>query len=398
MILAKCVLAENAVLSNFVSLGHILEPSCFGPILNGMLMGVVMQVPELIPELIPTPNFVSECVVYSYDDLWEATNGFDNASKIGAGIFGTVYQAKLIKEGISHEVAIKKMHYKELNKAFQDEIWRISTVRHKNILALLGYSVLEIDESLLIVTPFHSSLFKSLYYNAQPWLNWQARYKMAMGVAEGLAYLHYGALECLVHGNINAGNILFDPETFEPYIGDFGTSTIMRTTIEKTKIIAGTPGYMDPHFQKYLFRSVKIDVYSFGVLLFVLISGEEAHGLAGKMERKDVVDGKICNEETYRSKEVRRLLWVARQCTKYWPDDRPNMSQVVGMLKGDIPCQPYARAFAAFGIYVGEFLHDIVIDSATSWNWMTTSFAFNCLVGFLAVHFIYTSLKFVFRH
>ena len=100
---------------------------------------------------------------------------------------------------------------------------------------------------------------------------------MAMGVAEGLAYLHYGALECLVHGDINAGNILFDPETFEPYIGDFGTSTIMRTTIEKTKKIAGTPGYMDPHFHKYLIRSVKIDVYSFGVLLFVLISGEEAH-------------------------------------------------------------------------------------------------------------------------
>lgn len=348
--------------------------------------------------LVPTATVVSEVTAFQYAVLHEAAHGFDEASKIGVGGFGAVYRAKLDdREGRPREVAIKKLFYRELNEQFRKEIWRISTVRHKNIVALLGYSVPEEGSHLLMVTPLHSSLYNSLYESAQPWLNWQARYKIALGVAEGLAYLHHGAPQRLVHGDVKAGNVLFDAETFEAYLADFGTSKIMSISMEETAHLAGTRGYMDPHFQKHLQRSAKIDVYSFGVLLFVLVSGE-AHvpKLVEKSKRKDVVDDDFEDrqDKTYKSTQVRRVLWVARQCTKYEPGDRPSMSQVVGMLKGEMPCYPYVRALAAL---VDETLHEFISgDTVTMWYWRIRCAPFNDIIYFVIVLSAHTLLKLFF--
>ncbi|CAM6040537.1 unnamed protein product [Sphagnum compactum] len=84
-----------------------------------------------------------------------------------------------------------------------------------------------------------------------------------------------------------------------------------------------------------------MDVYSFGVLLLVLVSGEEdACKLVQKAKKEIFVDIQLNHQQdgTYKAWEVSRVLEIAKQCMRYEPSDRPSMSQVVLMLRGDIPC------------------------------------------------------------
>jgi serine/threonine protein kinase len=158
-----------------------------------------------------------------------------------------------------------------------------------------------------------------------------------MGVAEGLAYLHDGAPERLIHCDIKTGNILFDPNTFQPYIADFGTARFMQRSesMVGTSTLTGTPGFMDPHFEKYRKRSVMVDVYSFGVLLCVLVSNEQdIVDLVDRAKTRDVVDVDFFkHDRTYKAHEARRVLAIARKCIKFEPTKRPPTSRVVIMLR-----------------------------------------------------------------
>ncbi|CAK9869970.1 unnamed protein product [Sphagnum jensenii] len=296
-----------------------------------------------VAPVIPTANVISDCVAFSYQVIRDATNNFDpTISKIGEGSFGTVFKAIINHQGRDREVAIKRLSYDgfhttAMNEEFKQEIWRVSTVRHKNIVSLLGYCLPEANSPLLMVTPLHSSLFKHLYEGEKPWLNWQARFKIAMGVAEGLAYLHDGAPERLIHCDIKTGNILFDPNTFQAYIADFGTARFMQRSesMVGTSTLTGTRGFMDPHFQRYMRRSMMVDVYSFGVLLCVLVSKEQdiVH-LVDRAKTRDVMDVDFFkHDRTYKAHEARRVLAIARKCIKFQPTKRPPMSRVVIMLR-----------------------------------------------------------------
>jgi serine/threonine protein kinase len=317
---------------------------------------------------IPSFSVTSDCKAFPYQVLCDATNKFDPNSEIGTGASGTVFKARIAHNGSEYEVAIKRLSNvfsSELNEAFRQEIWRVSTVRHKNIVSVLGYSLQE-NSPLLMVTPLHSSLFKCLYDGENPQLNWHARLKIAVGVAEGLAYLHDGAPEVLVHCDIKPGNILFDANTLQAYIADFGTAKFMQPSesMVETLTLRGTRGFIDPHFLQYRRRSTKMDVYSFGVLLLVLVSGEEdAVQLVQKAQKENFVDIQFSDQHdgTYKAWEVSRVLEIAKQCMRYEPSDRPSMSQVVMMLRGDIPCsiRPSLSSFAVSSL-------DFVQISSTS--------------------------------
>jgi hypothetical protein len=296
-----------------------------------------------------------DCIVFQYADLSDATNNFNRSRLIGEGASGGVYKALVTHNEETRWVAIKKLSGEysisaAVDHEFSQEIRRVSMVRHKNIVELLGYTEPDENSPLLMVTPLHSSLIKHLYEGEQPWLNWSARLKIARGVADGLAYLHDGAPEPLVHCDIKTGNILFDRDTFRAYIADFGLTRLMQrdvSTVETSQWV-GTRGFVDPHYQKYFKRTLKVDVYSFGVLLLVLISGEEdVLHLVEKVKKTNHIDVDIDvqNEKSYNPKQCRQLLAIAQQCIRFEPKDRPSMSKVALMLSDDIPCVTSLRFY-----------------------------------------------------
>jgi len=155
-------------------------------------------------------------------------------------------------------------------------------------------------------------------------------------VAEALAYLHDNAPQCVVHGNINSGCIVFDPNTSQAYITEFEFAKCMQRSESEIQVSTSTgrQGYIDPHFQRYLQLSPKVDVYSFGILLCFLVSNEQniVH-LIDRVKTTNVVDVFLKHDRTYKAHEVHRMLAIARKCIKFEPTKRPPMSRIVTMLR-----------------------------------------------------------------
>jgi serine/threonine protein kinase len=96
-------------------------------------------------------------------------------------------------------------------------------IQHINLVGLIGFCC-EGGKRLLVYEYMPSrSLDAHLFQNKGPSLGWSTRFKIALGVARGLAYLHEKCIDCIIHCDIKPQNILLD-ESFVPKIADFGMS------------------------------------------------------------------------------------------------------------------------------------------------------------------------------
>ncbi|XP_050442129.1 interleukin-1 receptor-associated kinase 4-like isoform X2 [Adelges cooleyi] len=203
-----------------------------------------------------------------YCYLNSATNGFSDLHLIGAGGFGKVYKATLN----NCIVAIKKMDKVFEDKDFEQYLNEIDIVikcKHENLLPLLAISY---DEQPCVIYEYmeNGSLLDCLKcLNDKSPLNWILRMKLGLDVANGLVYLHTAFENPIIHRDIKTANILLD-DKFVAKIGDFGLTRIGDHTM--TSVVSGTSAYMSPE----AFRgdiSVKMDVFSFAVVLLELLTG-----------------------------------------------------------------------------------------------------------------------------
>uniref|UniRef100_A0A2N9EZG5 Protein kinase domain-containing protein n=1 Tax=Fagus sylvatica TaxID=28930 RepID=A0A2N9EZG5_FAGSY len=270
----------------------------------------------------------------------EATNYFQNSNKLGQGGSGSVYKG-ILPDG--KVVAVKRLNFSsgQWVDHFFNEVNLISGIHHKNLVKLLGCSITG-PESLLVYeyVPNQSlhDYFSSVNKNLQL-LTWDVRFKIMLGTAAGLAYLHEESKLRIIHRDIKLSNILID-EDFEPKIADFGLARLFPE--DKTHVstaVAGTLGYMAP---EYIVRGIlteKADVYSFGVLVLEVVWNLY---VAGRL--CEVVDPKL--EANFQELEASRVLQIGLLCVQASAELRPSMSIIVKMLTGnyDIP-QPTQPPF-----------------------------------------------------
>ncbi|KAF0932731.1 hypothetical protein E2562_012075 [Oryza meyeriana var. granulata] len=208
----------------------------------------------------------------SYDQLAAATNGFSSDNVIGQGGFGCVYKGKL-QDGT--EVAIKKLktESKQGDREFRAEVEIITRVHHRNLVSLVGYCIFGNERLLVYEFVPNKTLDTHLHGNKGPILDWQQRWKIAVGSARGLAYLHDDCSPKLIHRDVKASNILLDHD-FEPKVADFGLAKYQpgNHTHVSTRIM-GTFGYIAPEFLSSGKLTDKADVFAFGVVLLELITG-----------------------------------------------------------------------------------------------------------------------------
>ncbi|KAK3205072.1 hypothetical protein Dsin_019118 [Dipteronia sinensis] len=205
---------------------------------------------------------------FTYNELEKITRGFKE--ELGNGAFRTVYKGVLASENNTF-VAVKKLDNaaSEGEREFKAEVTAISQTNHKNLVRLLGFC----DEGrhCLLVFEYknNGSLANFLFGKSRP--NWHDRMQIVIGTARGLFYLHEECTNQIIHCDIKPQNILLD-DSFTARISDFGLARILKADQTRTTTaIRGTKGYVAPEWLKNMPITVKVDVYSFRILLLELI-------------------------------------------------------------------------------------------------------------------------------
>ncbi|KAF3449579.1 hypothetical protein FNV43_RR10308 [Rhamnella rubrinervis] len=298
-----------------------------------------------------TPGIVtSNLRMFSYSSLRSATGNFHSSNRIGGGGYGVVYRGVLRDDT---QVAIKALsaESKQGTNEFLTEINMISTIRHPNLVQLLGCCV-EGNHRILVYEFLENNSLASCLLGLKrkhAALDWPKRSSICLGTASGLAFLHEEAEPNVVHRDIKASNILLDGN-FLPKIGDFGLAKLFPDNVTHVSTrVAGTMGYLAPEYALLGQLTKKADLYSFGVLMLEIISGRSSSKAAfgedllvlvewtWKLREEgrllDIVDPELTE---YPEAEVLRFIKVALFCTQAAGHQRPTMRQVVQMLSKEV--------------------------------------------------------------
>ncbi|PIN19658.1 Serine/threonine protein kinase [Handroanthus impetiginosus] len=289
---------------------------------------------------------------FKYSTLEKATGSFDEANKLGQGGFGIVYKG-LLQDG--REIAVKRLFFNNKHRAadFYNEVNIVSSVEHKNLVRLLGCSCSG-PESLLVYEFLPNKSLDCFIFDSSAGkaLNWEKRFEIIIGIAEGLVYLHENTRTRIIHRDIKASNILLDSK-HRAKIADFGLARSFQE--DKSHIstaIAGTLGYMAPEYLAHGKLTEKADVYSFGVLLLEIITGRQNNNrsktsdytgslatITWKKFQQRTVDELFdpnLIQHNYDNvdikNEILRVVHVGLLCTQEISSLRPSMSKALLML------------------------------------------------------------------
>lgn len=298
---------------------------------------------------------ISELPMFDMYTIKIATNYFSIKNKLGEGGFGIVYKGKL---GEGQEIAVKRLAKTSTQGIyeFKNEVTLIAKLQHRNLVRLLGCCI-EGDERLIVYEYMQNKSLDAFLFDEyrRVLLDWPARYRIILGIARGLLYLHEDSRLTIIHRDLKASNILLDNE-MSPKISDFGMARIFggdETVVNTTKVV-GTYGYMSPEYAMDGIFSAKTDVFSFGVLVLEIISGRRNRGiytiehrfnLVGEAwslwnEEKEMELLDDCIRNSISMTEVFKCIKLALLCVQEQAEDRPSMSSVVLQLCSDIDLLP----------------------------------------------------------
>nr|XP_029116935.1 L-type lectin-domain containing receptor kinase IX.1 [Elaeis guineensis] len=290
---------------------------------------------------------------FPYSVLESATKNFMEEGKLGGGGFGEVYKGVLHDSKL--EVAIKRISRgsKQGRKEYISEVTIISRLRHRNLVQLIGYCH-EKGDLLLVYEYMPNKSLDYHLYNDRSLLAWPERYKIALGLASALLYLHEEWEQCVIHRDVKPSNVMLD-SGFNAKLGDFGLARLMdHDSNRETTVLAGTRGYIAPEYAITGKASKETDIYSFGVVILEIACGRKPTEVEGKDDKMNLVEwvwelygnGKCLAAADQRlgmefdEQQMVYLMVVGLWCAHPDRDQRPSMRQAINVLKFDTPLPP----------------------------------------------------------
>ncbi|WOH10147.1 hypothetical protein DCAR_0729609 [Daucus carota subsp. sativus] len=301
---------------------------------------------------------------FSYQSLAVATNNFSAERKLGQGGFGCVYKGYLTDLHIP--IAVKKISRgsRQGKKEYLTEIKIISRLRHRNIVQLIGWC--HDQGQFLLAYEFmpNGSLDVHLFGNKSS-LVWPVRYKITLGLASALLYLHEECEQSVVHRDIKSSNIMLDLN-FNLKLGDFGLARLMDNELGlQTTGLAGTFGYLAPEYISSGRASKESDIYSFGVVILEIVTGRRSRDILKNGENEwgllewvwniygssgllSAVDGRLNSE--FDAAQVECLIVVGLWCAHPDRNMRPSIRQAIQVLnfEGEMPSLPTTMPVAIY--------------------------------------------------
>ncbi|GLJ29461.1 hypothetical protein SUGI_0580750 [Cryptomeria japonica] len=280
---------------------------------------------------------------FTYKEISYATNNFNSDNLVGKGGYAEVYKGVLSNgKAIAVKTMVNGATDEQKEKDFLTELGIIGHIHHPNTASLLGCCI---ENGLHLIFHFspNGSLDSYLHDTNTPVLEWSIRYKVAVGIARGLHYLHKCCRRRIIHRDIKAANILLGRE-FEPQISDFGLAKWLprQWTHHSVTPIEGTYGYLAPEYFMHGIVDEKTDVFAFGVLLLEIVSGRKpfdtseenilvwAKPLLESGNIKDLADPRL--ECQYDIVKMKRVLFTASLCIRHSAIWRPSMSEALQLL------------------------------------------------------------------
>ncbi|XWS69970.1 hypothetical protein CRYUN_Cryun03dG0009200 [Craigia yunnanensis] len=258
---------------------------------------------------------------------------------IGKGGFGTVYRGDM-KDGTQVAVKMPSPSSTQGSKEFQTEAELLTRVHHRNLASFIGYCDDGSNMALIYEYMANGNLKDYLSYKSSNTLSWEMRLRIAIDVAQGLEYLHHGCKPPIIHRYVKTANILLS-ENMDAKIADFGLSKAFPSDSHSHVLIFS-------HLPRY-YNSRKLneksDVFSYGVVLLELITGQHAiirkdesihivQWVSPLIERGDI--GSIVDQRLHGEFDVNSVwiaLEVAMACTTPSSFNRATMSFVLMELK-----------------------------------------------------------------
>lgn len=207
--------------------------------------------------------------VFSYKELHGATRGF--SEKLGHGGFGTVFLGTLPD---SSHIAVKCLERPGNGgeKEFRAEVCTIGNVQHVNLVRLRGFCSEKSHRQLVYDYMPNGPLSGYLKRDGMN-MSWDVRFRVAMGTARALAYLHEECRDCILHCDIKPENILLDQD-YTAKVSDFGLAKLIGRDFSRVlATMRGTWGYVAPEWISGVAITTKADVYSYGMTMLELIGG-----------------------------------------------------------------------------------------------------------------------------
>lgn len=302
----------------------------------------------------------STLIRFSYAQIASATRNFSEGRLLGRGALSCVFRGRF--GPLRATVAIKRLDKedKESAKAFCRELMIASSLHNPNIVPLAGFCI-DPEEGLFLVYKYVSggSLEQRLHEKrrgvkrGRSALPWSVRYKVAIGIADAVAYLHNGMGKCVVHRDIKPSNILLSSNK-TPKLCDFGlaTWTSAPSVPFLCKTVKGTFGYLAPEYFQHGKVSDKTDVYAFGIVLLELLTGRrpidakrppgsenlvlwvKPHLKQGKGAIHKLIDPQL-KVTTKHSNQILRMIHAAAACINSEESQRPGISRIVTILRGE---------------------------------------------------------------
>ncbi|CAN6453650.1 unnamed protein product [Victoria cruziana] len=274
-----------------------------------------------------------------------------NSNKLAGSTFSTVYKAVMPSGLVLSVRKLKSMestitHHQ--NKMIR-EIERLGRISHDNLMKPIGFVIY--DDIALLLHHYYANgtLAQLLHYSSEfeskP--DWCTRLGIAIGVAEGLAFLHHLAI---IHLDIASANIFIDAN-FTPLLGEIEISKLLDPSRGTGSIsaVAGSFGYIPPEYAYTMQVTAPGNVYSYGVVLLEILTSrfpvDEAFGegvdlvkwvhcasLRGETAEQ-ILDSNLSTTSFSCRKQMLETLKVAMLCTDSAPARRPKMKKVIELLE-----------------------------------------------------------------
>uniref|UniRef100_A0A1J3I0B0 Leucine-rich repeat receptor-like tyrosine-protein kinase n=1 Tax=Noccaea caerulescens TaxID=107243 RepID=A0A1J3I0B0_NOCCA len=229
----------------------------------------------------------------------------------------------------------------------EQDLEKLGKLHHPNVMVPLAYTLY--SEGCLLFYEFahtRSTLYDVLHNHPGDVLDWTSRYSIALGIAQGISYLH-GSIsngrDPILLQDLSSKKIMLKSLT-EPLVGDIELFNVTDPSKSNSSLaaFAGTIGYIPPEYAYTMRVTMAGNVYSFGVILLELLTGRpavsEGRELAKWVMQRHSSQQEQCNNifdlrvSKTATKQMLRVLSVALVCINISPGARPKMKTVLRML------------------------------------------------------------------